>query len=54
MDIDYAISKDEPHKITDTSTPDEILLYEHWEKSNRLNVMYIKKKISAGIHGSIE
>ncbi|KAL6329388.1 hypothetical protein AAG906_017702 [Vitis piasezkii] len=27
MDIDYAIRKDEPHKITDTNTPDEILLY---------------------------
>ncbi|KAL6350255.1 hypothetical protein AAG906_004200 [Vitis piasezkii] len=54
MDIDYAIRKDEPHKITDTSTPEEILLYERWEKSNRLSVMYIKTKISAGIRGSIE
>ncbi|RVW95334.1 Retrovirus-related Pol polyprotein from transposon TNT 1-94 [Vitis vinifera] len=54
MDIDYAIRKDEPHKITDTSTPEQILLYECWEKSNRLNVMYIKTKISAGIRGSIE
>ncbi|KAL6315675.1 hypothetical protein AAG906_005765 [Vitis piasezkii] len=54
MDIDYAIRKDEPHKITDTSTPNEILLYESWEKSNRLSVMYIKTKISAGIRGSIE
>ncbi|RVW58763.1 Retrovirus-related Pol polyprotein from transposon TNT 1-94 [Vitis vinifera] len=48
------IRKDEPHKITDTSTPEEILLYERWEKSNRLSVMYIKTKISAGIRGSIE
>ena len=54
MDIDYAIRKDEPHKITNTNTPDEILLYERREKSNRLNVMYIKTKISAGIRGSIE
>ncbi|RVW72857.1 Retrovirus-related Pol polyprotein from transposon TNT 1-94 [Vitis vinifera] len=54
MDIDYAIRKDEPHKITDTSTPEEILLYERWEKSNRLSMMYIKTKISAGIRGSIE
>ena len=53
-DIDYAIRKDEPHKITDTSTPKEILLYECWEKSNRFSVMYIKTKISAGIRGSIE
>ncbi|RVX16262.1 Retrovirus-related Pol polyprotein from transposon TNT 1-94 [Vitis vinifera] len=54
MDIDYAIRKDEPHKITDTSIPEQILLYERWEKSNRLSVMYIKTKISAGIRGSIE
>ncbi|RVW28514.1 Retrovirus-related Pol polyprotein from transposon TNT 1-94 [Vitis vinifera] len=39
MDIDYAIRKDEPHKITNTSTPEEILLYECWEKSNRLSVI---------------
>ncbi|WJZ96175.1 hypothetical protein VitviT2T_014886 [Vitis vinifera] len=54
MDIDYAIRKDEPHKIIDTSTLEEILLYERWEKSNRLSVMYIKTKISVGIRGSIE
>ena len=54
MDIDYAIRKDEPHKIIYTNTPDEILLYECWEKSNRLSMMYIKTKISAGIRGSIE
>ncbi|RVW85479.1 Copia protein [Vitis vinifera] len=54
MDIDYAIRKDEPHKITDTTTPEQILLYERWEKSNCLSVMYIKTKISAGIRGSIE
>ena len=54
MDIDYTIRKDEPHKITYTSIPDEILLYERWKKSNRFSVMYIKTKISVGIHGSIE
>ncbi|KAL6312585.1 hypothetical protein AAG906_005985 [Vitis piasezkii] len=54
MDIDYAIKKDEPPKITHTSTPDQILLYERWEKSNHLSVMYIKTKISSGIRGSIE
>ena len=53
-DINYAIRKDELHKIIDTSTPNEILLYECWEKTNRLSVMYIKTKISVGICGSIE
>jgi hypothetical protein len=54
MDIDYAIRKDEPVGITEASTPDEVDLYEKWERSNRLFVMFIKTKISAGIRGSIE
>ncbi|XP_068666570.1 uncharacterized protein [Aristolochia californica] len=54
MDIDYAIRKDEPLVITDTSTAAEITLYERWERSNRLSVMFIKTKIVAGLHGSVE
>ncbi|XP_057471070.1 secreted RxLR effector protein 161-like [Actinidia eriantha] len=54
MDIDYAIRKDEPPAITETSTPDAVDLYEKWERSNRLSVMFIKTKISAGIRGSVE
>ena len=48
MDIDYAIRKDKP-TISHASTPDEIALYERWERSNRLGVMFIKTKISTGI-----
>ncbi|KAA8546774.1 hypothetical protein F0562_003203 [Nyssa sinensis] len=54
MDIDYAIRKDEPPTVTDTSIEAEIALYEHWERSNRLSVMFIKTKISAGIRGSVD
>ncbi|XP_045830877.1 uncharacterized protein LOC123922176 [Trifolium pratense] len=54
MDIDYAIRKDEPAAITAASTPDEVDLYEKWERSNRLSVMFIKTKISASIRGSVE
>ncbi|KAA8519544.1 hypothetical protein F0562_013832 [Nyssa sinensis] len=54
MDIDYAIRKDELLAITNTSTEAEIALYEHWERSNRLSVMFIKTKISAGIRGSVD
>ena len=54
MDIDYAIRKDEPPAITETSIPDAVDLYEKWERSNRLSVMFIKTKISAGIRGSVE
>ncbi|CAH9128198.1 unnamed protein product [Cuscuta epithymum] len=54
MDIDYAIRKDEPPAITATSTPDAVHLYEKWERSNRLSVMFIKTKITAGIRGSVD
>ncbi|XP_073292484.1 uncharacterized protein [Primulina huaijiensis] len=54
MDIDYAIRKDEPSAITENSIPDDVDLYEKWERSNRLCVMFIKTKISAGMRGSVD
>ncbi|KAA8540970.1 hypothetical protein F0562_024892 [Nyssa sinensis] len=54
MDIAYAIRKDEPTAVNNTSTEVEIALYEHWERSNRLSVMFIKTRISAGIRGSVD
>ena len=54
MDIDCAIRKDKPDPIIETSTAEAVCLYDKWERSNRLSVMFIKTKISAGICGSIE
>ena len=54
MDIDYAIRKDEPSALSATSTKAEINLYDKWERSNRLSIMFIKTHISTGIRGSIE
>ena len=54
MDIDYAIRKDEPPAVTEQSTPAEVALYERWERSNRLSVMFIKTKVTAGIRGSVD
>ncbi|XP_028236800.1 glutamate receptor 2.7-like [Glycine soja] len=54
MDIDYAIKKDEPPAITETSKLDVVDLYERWERSNRLSVMFIKTNISASIRGSVD
>ena len=51
MDIDYAIRKDEPPDVADTSNAADIALYERWERSNRLSMMFIKTRISAGIRG---
>ena len=54
MDIVYAIRKDEPPALTNTSTAVDIMLYERWERSNRLSMMFIKTRISAGIRGSVD
>ena len=54
MDIDYAIRKDTPPAISDESSPADVALYERWERSNWLSVMFIKTKISAGIRGFVD
>ncbi|XP_073046058.1 uncharacterized protein [Primulina eburnea] len=54
MDIDYAIWKDEASAITENNIPDDVDLYEKWERSNQLCVMFIKTKISAGMRGSVD
>jgi len=53
MGIDYAIRKDESPAITDDSSPTTVALYEQWEQSNQLSVMFIKIKILVEIRGSI-
>ena len=42
MDIDYAIRKDEPSALSATNTKAKIELYDKWERSNRLSIMFIK------------
>ena len=54
MNIGYTIRKDEPLAINDESSLIVVVLYEWWERSNRLSVMFIKIKISAGIRGSVD
>ena len=52
--IDYTIRKDEPPAVIDANSTNNITLYESWERSNRLYVMFIKTKIHSNIRGSIE
>ncbi|KAL4383566.1 hypothetical protein GQ457_15G010160 [Hibiscus cannabinus] len=53
LDIDYAIRKSES-SITDNSNQADLALYEKWERSNRLSIMFIKSKVPADVRGSIE
>ena len=53
-DIDYATRKDELPAITNVSFANDIALYEHWEQSNHLCVMFIKTKIYSSICGLVE
>ena len=54
MNVNCAIRKDEPDSITETSTAEVVCLYDKWERSNRLSVLFIKTKIFASICGFVE
>ncbi|RDX68660.1 hypothetical protein CR513_52321, partial [Mucuna pruriens] len=51
METNFAIRKDEPPNIIETSSPDVVDLYEKWERSNRLSMI---QKISIGIQGFVD
>ncbi|XP_031258529.1 uncharacterized protein LOC116116603 [Pistacia vera] len=53
IDLDYAFRKEEPPTPTYTSSQAGISLYERWEQSNRLSMMFIKSHITSSIRGSI-
>ena len=53
MDLDLALRVDEPPVPTESSTPNDKLDYEWWERSNRLSLMFIKSHINKNIRGSI-
>ncbi|XP_051118545.1 uncharacterized protein LOC127242878 [Andrographis paniculata] len=54
MDIDCAIRKHELPGIIETSEPEDVDLYERWERSNCFFMMLIKTKISIGIRASVD
>jgi hypothetical protein len=53
MELDLALRENEPHVLTDKSTPTEIAKHERWERSNRLSLMFMKSHVIKGIRGSI-
>lgn len=54
MDKECTINKNEPSVITNESTPTKVSLYDRWEKSNRLSVMFIKAKVTTDICGYVD
>ena len=48
------IRHEEPLAVDDDSELYEINLYERWERSNHLSIMFTKTKFSATIHGSVD
>lgn len=49
--LDYALRKDEPSVPIESSIQRENLLYECWEQSIRLSMMFIKSHITINING---
>ncbi|KAD4385252.1 hypothetical protein E3N88_25420 [Mikania micrantha] len=52
-EFDYALREPAPPTLTDKSTSEAKLLYEKWEKANRMALMFIKNSISPIIRGAI-
>ena len=53
MDLDYALREPTPTKPTSESTNEQKVLYEKWERSNRMSLMIMKGSITHAIRGAI-
>lgn len=53
MDIDLALRMPKPNALTAQSTPEEIVYFEKWDRSNRLSLMIMKRGIPEGFRGAI-
>ncbi|KAM7488859.1 hypothetical protein LguiB_026343 [Lonicera macranthoides] len=53
MDIDLALRMPKPNDLTEQSTPEEIAYFEKWDRSNRLSLMIMKRRIPEAFRGAI-
>ncbi|XP_047331256.1 uncharacterized protein LOC124934796 [Impatiens glandulifera] len=53
MDLDLALRIDQPAPLTDVSTINQMQMFEKLERSNRLSLMIIKKRIPEIFRGTI-
>ncbi|KAF9678726.1 hypothetical protein SADUNF_Sadunf07G0065500 [Salix dunnii] len=53
LDLDLALLKDKPDPLTDKSTPEEKTLFNTWERSDRLSIMFLRMTIASKIKTSL-
>lgn len=51
--MDLALLKDKPDPLTDKSTPEEKTLFNAWERSDRLSIMFLRMTIASNIKTSL-
>ncbi|XP_057953598.1 uncharacterized protein LOC131147938 [Malania oleifera] len=49
LDLDLALLSDQPAAITDSSSAEEITYYNNWERSNRLNLIFMRMSVANNI-----
>ncbi|XP_042387361.1 uncharacterized protein LOC121979436 [Zingiber officinale] len=53
MDLDYALKHDRPTPLSSTSTTEERVAFDMWERSNRIGLSIMRFSIPESIRGSI-
>ncbi|XP_074562538.1 uncharacterized protein LOC141819065, partial [Curcuma longa] len=53
LDLDFALLKEKPTAITDSSSEEEKSKYKIWERSNRLSLMFMRMTIANNIKTTI-
>nr|XP_009773568.1 PREDICTED: uncharacterized protein LOC104223769 [Nicotiana sylvestris] len=53
IDLDLALLNDKPAAITDSSSADEKSFHKAWERSNMLNLMFMRVNIANNIKSTI-
>lgn len=53
LELDVALLQDKPGPLTDENTPEQRALYNAWERSDRLSIMFMRMTIATNIKTSL-
>jgi len=53
QDLDLALRTEKPPTITDSSSAEEKAIYNSWERSNRLSILFMQMKIAKNIKSTL-